>query len=262
MKVLDLFSGTGGWSDPWLACRHDVVRVELDPDLAERTGAIVHDITDVPGLIGRLEGWRPDVILSSPPCNSFSTMTMGRMWTPDGEPKHPTAVLGRAAVEATLRLIVALDPDYFVIENPRARLRSLPLLAGIPRVTVWYCRFGEQRAKPTDLWYRLPRALERQLDDPRYRCANGNPDHLAAPRGSSTGTQGGFTREESYRIPQPLARLVRSEIAGDDIVCEACDRAGLSGYGDRLHVPVEPGCVAPFEHHDAPVVDSRYAPYR
>lgn len=252
MRVLDLFSGTGGWSDPWLACRHDVKRVELDPGLAERTGAIQHDVTDTAGLIERLGDWRPDVLLASPPCNSFSTMTMGRMWTPDGEPKHPTAVLGRAAVEATLRLIVALDPDWFIIENPRARLRTLPMLAGLTRSTVWYCRFGEQRAKPTDLWHRLPWHLHQQLDDPIFRCHNGNADHLSAPRGSSTGTQGGFTREESYRIPQVLARMVRDGIAGDEVVCTRCIELGLEHMGDRLHAEPEPGCHEPHEHHAAP----------
>ena len=205
MNVLDLFSGTGGWSDPWVEAGHDVRRVELE----DKYDAAYHtDAGDVAHVLSLLGGWKPDVIFASPPCNSFSTMSMGKMWTHEGEPKHPTAVEGQRLVQATLRYIVELNPKWFVIENPRARLRSLPLLQGITRTNVWYCRFGEERAKPTDLWHRLPRELHLQLADPKYVCQNGNPDHIAAPRGSTTGTQGGFTREESYRIPQQLSRMV------------------------------------------------------
>ena len=49
---------------------------------------------------------------------------------PDG---HPIAIEGMRLVLATLRLIAVLQPRYWVIENPRGRLRSLDLLAGIPR---------------------------------------------------------------------------------------------------------------------------------
>ena len=73
-------------------------------------------------------------------------------------------------VLATLRIIAVLQPTYWVIENPRGRLRSLDLLAGIPRRTVWYCRLGLDRAKPTDLWGVFPPGLELPP-----ACHNGQP---------------------------------------------------------------------------------------
>lgn len=214
MKVLDVFSGTGGWSDPWLVAGHDVKRLELDAKLAEQTGAIQVDVNDTARVLDLLGDWRPDVVLASPPCNAFTVMRIGRNWTHDGQPRNQHAIDGLTNVVSTLRLIAALAPRYWVIENPRGKLRSLPVLAGLPMATVWYCRFGEQRAKPTDLWLNVPATLEQELRDPKYTCANGNPDHIAAPRGSTTSTQGGFTREESYRIPQDLARLVLLGITG------------------------------------------------
>jgi hypothetical protein len=158
--------------------------------------------------------WRPDILFASPPCNSFSTGSMGKMWTHGSPPRpkrserypdgHPIAIEGMRLVSATLRLIAVLRPEFWVIENPRGRLRSLDLLAGIPRRTVWYCRLGLDRAKPTDLWGVFPPGL---VLPPK--CHNGNPDHIRAPRGSRTGTQGGVSTEEAGRIPRALAERFR-----------------------------------------------------
>ena len=83
--------------------------------------------------------WRPDVLFASPPCNSFSTGSMGKMWVHGSHPApkrserypggHPIAVEGMRPVSATLRLIAVLKPAYWVIENPRERSAAcrLPL---------------------------------------------------------------------------------------------------------------------------------------
>jgi hypothetical protein len=196
-RVLDLFSGMNGWTEAFRG-EAEVFSVDIDP--AFEADAYL-DIGDTRAVLGALP-WRPDVVLASPPCNSFSTMTMGRMWTPAGEPKHPTAVQGRRLVLATLRLIAILRPTFWVIENPRARLRTIGFLDGIERRTVTYCQLGEQRMKPTDLWGVFPPGLE--LPAP---CKNGDPCHIPAPRGSTTGTQGTGTAEAG-RIPTQLSRLV------------------------------------------------------
>ena len=88
-------------------------------------------------------------------------------------------------------------------EPPGTRLRSLDLLAGIPRRTVWYRRLGLDRAKPTDLFGVFPPGLELPP------CRNGHSDYIAAPRGSRTGTQGGVSTEEAGRIPRQLAERFR-----------------------------------------------------
>lgn len=189
--MLDLFAGTRGWSSAFEERGHDVVSVELEPDFPGIT--ITGDVrelraSDLP--------WRPDVLLASPPCTSFSMMTVGRNWTHDGHPKTPKAELGRDLVLATVRLIEELQPAYFVIENPRARLRTLGFLGDYERRTIWQCRYGRPYAKPTDLWGGFPPSL---VLTPA--CRNGGEDHVSAPRGSRTvqgGTHGWYTLPEAF----------------------------------------------------------------
>ena len=199
MNVLDLFSGLGGWSSAF-AMDHEVFRIELNRTFDAEAYI---DIGDVSGVLAALP-WTPDIILASPPCTSFTTMTMGRNWTHDGLPRTARAIEGQRLVLATIRIIAALRPRFWIIENPRARLRTLPFLEGFERRTVTYCQLGEDRMKPTDLWGVFPPGLE--LPTP---CKNGDPCHIAAPRGSRTGTQGGVDSARAGLIPYQLSRLVR-----------------------------------------------------
>jgi hypothetical protein len=198
MKVLDLFSGLNGWGDParWLG--HEVIGVDLNAALP----ATIHaDLLswdpwqDLP--------WQPDLILASPPCEGFSVMNIGRNWHHDGTPKTDTARLALELVEATRRIIRQLHPAYFVIENPRDKLRVLAPVADLERRTVTYCHYGEQRMKPTDLWGGFPPSLVLHP-----ACRNGDPCHVRAPRGSTTGTQGFGTYHEKGVIPVALSQAV------------------------------------------------------
>jgi hypothetical protein len=195
VRVLGLFAGTKGWEQPFIDRGHEAFTIELSPEF---DGIDLY--ADILAVTPKDIPWRPDIILASPPCTSFTTMTMGRNWTHDGKPKTPTAAMGLALVLKTKQLIAALDPTYFVIENPRARLRTLGYLDEYERRTVWYCRYGEERAKPTDLWGGFPPSFVT-----RPMCHNGNPDHTPAPRGSYTGTQGGVSAAEAGHIPYELA---------------------------------------------------------
>ena len=77
------------------------------------------------------------------------------------------------------------------------------------RETVSYCRYGDTRMKPTDIW---TNCFEWVPID--RMCANGNTDHDAAPRGSRTGTQGIKTYEEKSVIPSLLFEDIFSSIRG------------------------------------------------
>lgn len=191
VRVLDLFAGTRGWSQAFEERGHSVISVELERDFP---GITYH--ADVRHLKLAHLPWRPDIILASPPCTSFSMMTVGKNWTVDGQPRTEKAVLGRELVMATRRLIEECQPAYFIIENPRARLRSLGFLDDYERRTIWQCRYGRPYAKPTDLWGGFPPSLIL-----RPGCRNGDPDHVAAPRGSRTGVQGS-TAHSWYTLPE------------------------------------------------------------
>ena len=194
LEVLDLFSGLGGWSAPFRDRGHRVTTLDVEPSFS-------------PDIVADLMTWepdtsyRPDIILASPPCETFSMLAIGRSWNHDGTPKTPKAALALALVERTLSLADSLGAPYLVVENPRARLRTLRSgLQDLERATVTYCQYGERVMKPTDLWGRFPDTL-------RFRppCRNGASCHVRAPRGSTTGTQGPRTSAERARIPYQLA---------------------------------------------------------
>lgn len=200
MRVLDLFAGLGGWTSA--AADDDVVTVDLDPSFAP---TIVADIGRM--TAADLGDWRPDVILASPPCERFTVMQIGRNWHgPRGNlsPKRAEAAAAAELVEATLRLIDELAPAFWLVENPRAALRSLALMAEIPRRTVTYCQYGARTMKPTDLWGGFPPSLRlRPCCRPRATC------HVSAPAGSKTGIQDGKTSAaERALVPRELSRDV------------------------------------------------------
>ena len=88
------------------------------------------------------------------------------------------------------------------MENPRGMLRKLPVVANLPRHSVTYCRYGDKRMKPTDLWGVVPNWI------PREMCKNGMPCHEAAPRGAKTGTQGLKGARERSRVPYELGKEI------------------------------------------------------
>jgi site-specific DNA-cytosine methylase len=184
VKVLDLFAGLRGWSDPFAERGHDVVTLDLD---ARFESDITADILEWGA--SELDGWRPDIILASPPCEAFSVLSIGRNWTgpddvPAHQPKTDAARLARRIVERTREIIHQLEPAFYVIENPRGKLRKLPVVADLERRTVTYCQYGAPWQKPTDLWGGFPPTLQlRPMCPPNADC------HVPAPRGSRTGIQ-------------------------------------------------------------------------
>jgi hypothetical protein len=104
--------------------------------------------------------------------------------------------------ENVVKLIKDLNPKYYFIENPRGGLRKMRFMQGLPRYTVTYCQYGEERMKPTDIWTNHP--------DPRFKppCKNGDPCHVSAPRGAKTGTQGIKGAKDRAVIPQQLCEHI------------------------------------------------------
>lgn len=77
----------------------------------------------------------------------------------------------------------------------------------MPRTTVWYCTYGDKRAKPTDIWSNNIFSLFNVNGwRPRPECFNGNQNchHEFAPRGSQTGTQGLKGNYDRSKIPNEL----------------------------------------------------------
>ena len=197
MRILDLFSGLGGGQRRAKieARGHEYVTLDNNSKFGATITADI--LTMTPEKLGVF-----DFIWASPPCEAFSMASMGHHWGGGWRqylPKTAHAVLSQKIVEHTKNLLLEMNPRKgWLMENPRGMLRKLPCVAGLPRVTVTYCRYGETRMKPTDLWGSVPNWT------PRPMCQNGNSDHEAAPRGAKTGTQGIKGSAERAVVPWEL----------------------------------------------------------
>lgn len=205
MKILELFAGTRSIGKAFERRGHEVFSVEWDKDfkdidLYEDIGQLTaQQILDAFG--------KPDVIWASPDCSTFSVAAIGyhRRKNPITGNLDPVTDYARfcdAVDEHMIELIQELNPKVFFIENPRGGLRKMRWMQGIPRYTVTYCQYGEERMKPTDIWTNHP--------DPKFKppCKNGDPCHVRAPRGARTGTQGIKGSKDRAVIPYQLCEHI------------------------------------------------------
>jgi hypothetical protein len=146
LRVLDLCSGLGGASAAFKDRGHEVVTVDVERKFRP---TILADVRYFHGLEGSF-----DVVLAAPPCQGFSTASLGVHWKygPDR-----VAQEGLKIVLACFRIIREIKPRFYVLENPRGMLRSC---IGLPTETVFYCSYGAEFQKPTDLWHNLPIRLK------------------------------------------------------------------------------------------------------
>ena len=201
MKVLELFAGSRSIGKAAEALGMEVFSVDLMPfDNID----LVKDLLEVnPNEIP----FTPDIIWASPPCTSYSIAAIkhhrrGQVAVSD------TARTGDSLVLATLNLIEIFKPKFWFIENPRGMLRKMDFMQDLKRDTVTYCQYGDFRMKPTDIWHR-------SNWEPRPMCKNGSSCHQAAPRGSSTGTQGLSNNYKRSQIPNELClEILKSCSAG------------------------------------------------
>lgn len=213
MKVLELFAGSRSIGNVANEKGYDVFSVDIEPfDKID----LVKDIEflepiDIPFV--------PDIIWASPPCTTYSIAAISKH-RDNGKPKTEFAKKSDRLVENTLMVIrtfLSINPNLkFYIENPRGYLRKMKFMQGLPRVTVWYCQYGDDRAKPTDIWSNNIANPLFNIDGwiPKPECFNGNKNchHEPAPRGSRTGTQGLKNNYERSKIPYQLCQSILNHI--------------------------------------------------
>ena len=205
MKVLELFAGTRSISKAFERRGHEVYTVDWDKDFEN-----IDLCKDISKLTAQeiLENFgHPDVIWASPDCSSYSVAAIYHHRRRDKtngslEPITEYARFCDETNQHVLELIKELNPKFYFIENPRGALRKMWWMQDLPRYTVTYCKYGESRMKPTDIWTNHP--------DPKFipPCKNGDPCHEKAPRGSKSGTQKIKGSKNRAKIPVLLCEHI------------------------------------------------------
>lgn len=203
--MLELFAGTRSIGRAFESRGHEVYSVEWDKKFDDID--LYADIGTVTAEQILNDFGHPDVIWMSPDCTSFSIAAISHHRrrneeTGNLDPVSDYAKFCDTVDQHCLDLIRELKPRFYFIENPRGGMRKMTWMQGIPRYTITYCRYGDTRMKPTDIWTNHP--------DPQFKppCRNGSPCHQAAPRGSKTGTQGLQNAMERSRIPDKLCQHI------------------------------------------------------
>lgn len=204
LKVVELFAGTRSIGRAFEAKGHKVYSVEWNRNFDDID--LYADILTVTADQIIRDFGRPDVIWASPDCTTYSIAAIShhRRREENGN-LSPVSNYAKYCDEVNthvVNLIKELNPKYFFIENPVGGLRKMDFMQDLPRHTVTYCQYGDHRMKPTDIWTNHP--------DPKFKppCKRGMPCHDAAPRGSSTGTQGLKNSAERARIPVELCEHI------------------------------------------------------
>ena len=210
MKVLELFAGTRCIGKAFEKKNHEVFSIEWDKkhkDIDWYTDIGTIDVIDIISRFGI-----PDVIWASPDCTSYSVAGIShhRVKEENGNLK-PISEYAKFCDEVNKHVIDLINelqcynPNLiYFIENPRGGLRKMDFMKGLPRYTVTYCQYGDNRMKPTDIWT--------NYKNPNFKpmCHNGDKCHQSAPRGSKTGTQGIKGKVKRSLIPEELCDYIVS----------------------------------------------------
>ena len=216
MNLMELFAGSRSvgkeaekqgynvFSVDWTAYEN----INLVIDIGELTK---EDIPFIPNV-----GW------ASPDCTTYSIAACSTHRKQIEGTRHKEAVSDYAKKcdkvnQHFLRLFdyyLSINPDFvFFIENPRGNLRHMDWMQKYTRHTVWYCQYGDDRAKPTDIW------TNSKTWKPRPMCKNYKYDkegniidkhchHESARRGAKTGTQGKKGSYQRSIIPEQLCKEI------------------------------------------------------
>jgi hypothetical protein len=204
IKILDLFAGACSLKEALKDYDFDIFAVDIE----NRPG--IDLVQDIEFLTPQQIPFVPDVIWASIPCTSYYIAAI--FHHRNGIiPKTEFARKSDRLAVNTLKIIDHFKCPY-IIENPRGMLRKMPFMKNRPRRTVWYCQYGFNYAKPTDIWSNMHRSIF--CPDGfilRPECKNDNPacNHERSPRGDKTsGLQGVKRGIYRSKVPEELIQEI------------------------------------------------------
>ena len=210
MRVIDYGSGTGSFSEAFVILGHTVLRIDINEKFKDVRFTKISDVLD-DELIETIKRFNPDVALGSPPCTTFSRGSIGTYWGGGNKAYIPKNQKSRDGITLAKRFkqLCQMSKIYF-IENPVGLLSKMNFMQDIPMYEIWYCKYFDKVAKPTNIW------SNSKLWKPRPICRNINKKqrlglellhchHESAQRGAKTGTQGKKNATDRGMIPYQLS---------------------------------------------------------
>lgn len=137
MKVLDLCSGLGGFSEAFVAAGHEVLRIENNPLLAEVPHTKMMCIFELRDLLedNKYNHFvsNVDLIVFSPPCYEFSNAYNAPRSNHEREFSNVPWEPSMDILECGMDIIKLLKPKYHIIENVRGAIKYFKAELGQPR---------------------------------------------------------------------------------------------------------------------------------
>lgn len=206
-KVLELFAGSRCIGKAAEECGYEVFSVDWTPYQGINLSKDIEfiDENDLPF------GWFPDHIHASFDCTTYTIAAISKHrngTSPKSDYAKKCDRVNMAVIEM-LKFYQKTNPNItYSFENPRGMLRHMPFMKEFKRHTVWYCQYGDDRAKPTDIWTNLPWIPKPECRNYKYDSEGNIIDqhchHESARRGAKTGTQGRNGSYERSKIPHDL----------------------------------------------------------
>ena len=193
--LLELFSGTGSIGRVFRNAGWTVTSVDIDPRFSPDVCCNVLNLTADMITI------TPDVIWASPPCTQYSRARTTALTPRDLDGAD-------MIVEKVLQIIDWYPGVWFFIENPLGMMRHRPMMVDIPRRTIDYCSYADDRfpryyRKRTDIWTNTDWHPWRPLCNKRcLGCEHGR--HMYVAQRIAKGDVRGNTLHELYAIPPAL----------------------------------------------------------
>ena len=174
-RMLELFSGPDdrGMSNHFRSIGWDVVTIDIDEEYNPTYAMDVRNITNK--FLDKIGPF--DFVWAGVDCSCFSIMTVGHYWDENGEPNEKN--YGESLRLKTVEIIEYLRPTYWIIENPRAMMRTRSFPNHWARYTVSYCQYEAPWMKPTDLFGFLPSSWHPKMCHHPKTC-----HHEKSPRGT------------------------------------------------------------------------------
>lgn len=210
IKILELFAGSKSVGN--VASQEFGMEV-FSVDINNFEG--IDLVKDIMGIVIADIPFCPDIIWASPPCTTYSIAAISHHRLKGGHPKSEDAIVADKVVLKTLEIIGWFPAAKYFIENPVGMLRKMDFMQALDAIRIYYCRYGDIRMKPTDIFSNHIRSMYNPNGwQPRRKCWNGNKKchHEAAPRGSKTGTQGLAGSYNRSKVPVELIRDILSSV--------------------------------------------------